>query len=350
MKRSLHAADACILAQYQPTLVLDYARSRELGLAAALADSGLDALQLREAGHTISPAQYLQLLARVAAAAHSTDTSFLLGQQRLPGHFGALSHALMQATCLREAIGLLIRFQMQLSPLLSPHLREEGKLGVLYWTDSVGAGAMRPFLVEMHMTAVCAMVRWLSGERLPWQFCFNRTRPRYTEQHEVHLGAALRFDCHIDALLIDAAWLDRPWPRGNAQGVTLALRAIDPALEQQRSLLGNLYDYLLEHVRCAPALEQTAAAFGVSAATLKRHLTRHGTHFQAELDQVRTHVALQLFHGGRHDNDDIARHLGFHDANNFRRSFKRWTGITPMRLRESLDAYRLQSRSTSAII
>ncbi|MFB9243880.1 helix-turn-helix domain-containing protein [Massilia antarctica] len=88
----------------------------------------------------------------------------------------------------------------------------------------------------------------------------------------------------------------------------------------------------------------------MSPATLKRHLARHGSHFQAELDQVRAHVALHLFHGGRHDNDGVARHLGFHDANNFRRSFKRWTGMTPMLLRRSLDAYRLQSEDTSAII
>ncbi|UUZ49971.1 AraC family transcriptional regulator [Massilia sp. B-10] len=44
-------------------------------------------------------------------------------------------------------------------------------------------------------------------------------------------------------------------------------------------------------------------------------------------------MALRLFQRGC-DNDAVARHLGFHDANNFRRSFKRWTGLTPMLLRE----------------
>lgn len=350
MIASLHAGDACIVAQHQPALVLEYARSRELDQDAILAGSGLDCLQAPAAARTISPAQYLRLLANVGAAANSADTSFLLGQQMLPGHFGALSLALMQAHSLRDAIGLLVRWQIALCPLLAPRLRQEGALAVLYWTDSFGAGAQRGFLVEMHMTALSAMCRWLSGERLPWRFCFNRTQPRYTEQHEVHLGGALRFNCHLDAMLIDAAWLDRPWPRGNAMAATVALRDLDPALAQRRGLLSALYDYLLAQIRCAPTLEHTAAAFGVSPATLKRHLARHGTHFQAELDQVRTHVALQLFHGGRHDNDDVARHLGFHDANNFRRSFKRWTGMTPMLLRQSLASYHLQSAGTSAII
>ena len=350
MSAVVHAGDACIVAQHQPALVLEYARSRELDGNAILSGTGLDALQAPEAACAISPAQYLRLLANAGAAANSADTSFMLGQQMLPGHFGALSHALMQAHCLRDALQLLVRYQLQLCPLLSPHLREAGGLAVLYWTDSFGAGPLRGFLVEMHMTAVSAMCRWLSGERLPWQFCFNRTQPRYTEQHEVHLGAALRFNCHLDALLIDAAWLDRPWPRGNAMAAAVALRSVVEAQGRQRPLLGALYDYLLEQIRCTPTLEQTAGAFGVSPATLKRHLARHGSHFQAELDQVRTHVALQLFHGGLHDNDGVARYLGFHDANNFRRSFKRWTGMTPMLLRQGLDAYRLQSTGTSAII
>ena len=35
-------------------------------------------------------------------------------------------------------------------------------------------------------------------------------------------------------------------------------------------------------------------------------------------------------------NEQIAAYLGFHDANNFRRSFKRWTGLTPSMLRAHL--------------
>jgi AraC-like DNA-binding protein len=36
------------------------------------------------------------------------------------------------------------------------------------------------------------------------------------------------------------------------------------------------------------------------------------------------------------DNDAVARYLGFHDAANFRRSFKRWTGSSPAPLRAAL--------------
>jgi AraC-like DNA-binding protein len=221
--------------------------------------------------------------------------------------------------------------------LLTPRWREEGGLAVLYWTDSFGAPSQLPALVEMHMTAVTAMCRWLGGEHLPWRYCINRSAPAHVEQHEVHLGSDLRFNCHLDAMLIDPAALDRPWPRGNAMAASVALQgAAAEARALAPGLLTALYDYLLENIRLGPTLEGSAAAFGVSPATLKRHLARHGSHFQAELDQVRAHVSMHLFQMRGYDNEAVAQYLGFHDATNFRRSFKRWTGLAPRLLRDAL--------------
>lgn len=336
------AGDAVISARHQPWQVLDFAASRDAALPALWRGTGLDGPELPPADLSLTPQQYLQLLQNAARVLDSADTAFMLGQQMLPGDYGPASAALLRAGSLREALQLLTDSQRLLSPLLCPRFREEGPLTALYWTDSYGAPGQLPFLAEMHMTALAAMCRWLSGERLPWRFCFNRTRPRYTEQHEVHLGADLRFDCHLDAMLIDTTWLDRPWPAAARARTPAAMPDAMPAATPAAappaapSLLTALYDYLLARVRAAPTLEQTAADFAISPATLKRHLARHNTHFQAELDQVRTHVALYLFQTRRADNDAVAQHLGFHDATNFRRSFKRWTGQTPGLLRESI--------------
>jgi AraC-like DNA-binding protein len=329
--------DSFIPARHQPALVLDYARSRELDEQGdlVLRGTGLLGWEMPEASAALSPAQYLQLLSNVIRALDSPDTSFMLGQQMLPGHYGALSHALLQAQNLRQALQILSAGQARLCPLLTPRLREEGGMAVLYWTDSFGAPSQLPALVEMHMTAVTAMCRWLSGERLPWRYCMNRSAPAHIEQHQVHLGSDLRFNCHLDAMLINPAWLDRPWPRGN--GMVASVAAAEAGAEALApSLLTALYDYLLANIRLGPTLELSAADFGISPATLKRHLARHGSHFQAELDQVRAHVAIHLFQMRGYDNEAVAQYLGFHDATNFRRSFKRWTGLTPSLLRDGL--------------
>lgn len=172
MNQYWQASEHCIDAQHQPALVLDYARSRDLSERAVFPGTGLDDWEAPPEGHAISPQQYLRLLSNVAAGLNSADTSFQLGQHMLPGHFGAISHALMQAGSLRDGITLLMHYPVLLSPLLAPRFGEEGDLAVLYWTDSFGSAGQHGFIVEMQMTAFSAMRRWLSGERLPWRYCF----------------------------------------------------------------------------------------------------------------------------------------------------------------------------------
>lgn len=287
-----------------------------------------------------SPQDLLALLAELARR-DGPDAAFVLGQQWLPGHDGALSHAILQAEHAGQALVLLIEGQARLTPLLSPRLVLGPQQAVLYWTDACGAPAQRNFLVDLHMAAVVSLCTWLGGEALPWTFCFNRAAPREPALHEVHLGPALRWGCQLDAMLIDRASLARPWPRGGGPAAAAAQAAWRSAAGRagpQHSLLTRLYDLLRDQIGQGPTLESTAQAFGVSPATLKRQLARHGTHFQAELDQVRAHVALHLFHHEGWGNEAVARFLGFHDVANFRRSFRRWTGVTPRLLRDHLLA------------
>jgi AraC-like DNA-binding protein len=329
-----------IPARYQAAQLLDFARGQDAEDAALFVGTRLRADDIVAGETQLAPTEYLRLLENLATALPGPDTSFLLGQQLLPGHQGHASHALLQARNLRQAIDILIRCQALLSPLLAPHLMQlDGRIA-LYWTDSCVTPRQRGFVVEMTMTAVAAMSRWLAGMRLPWSFRFNRTRPAHIEQYAVHLGTDTHFDDYLDAMLIDDAWLDRPWPRGSETAAAAALAAAEqdtPHDTPRRSLLSALYDYLFERIRIAPTLERASADFGCSPATFKRHLALHGTYFQAELDLVRAHVVLYLMDTQDLGNDEIATYLGFHDANNFRRSFKRWTGLTPSMLRARLS-------------
>ncbi|WP_374580822.1 AraC family transcriptional regulator ligand-binding domain-containing protein [Pseudoduganella sp.] len=329
--------DDATIAAAGPWHCLAYALQAEVAPAVLARGSGLPGDgSAPAAGWRISASQYLQLLQNVLRQLDSRDTSFMLGQQLLPGTDAALAEALRHAGSLLQALEILCAHASRLLPLLRPRLHLAEDQLVLYWTDSQGAPGLRPALVEMHMTAVVALARWLGGRRLPWEFCFNRARPRHVEQHEVHLGPQLRFDCQLDAMLLPAELARQPWPGADGAAAAAALAAADATGDAAPSLLDALYGYLLAQVRSNPSLESASAAFGVSPATLKRHLARYGTTFLAELDQVRTHVALYLFRTRQADNDTVASYLGFHDAANFRRSFKRWTGLTPASLRAAL--------------
>lgn len=337
------ASTPLIPAEHQPAVLLEHWRSLDLDPQPLWHGAGLSLPLPGDGGSTrLSPQQWLSLVRTASRTLNEPDLSFELGRQLLPGHYGAASHALLGAGNLRRALHVLQLHASQLSPLLVPHVVTEGRWAVLGWTDACASAGIRSFLVEMQMSAVAAVCQWLAGERLPWTFLFNRGAPARRDGHEAHLGSALRFGCHLDAMVIDASWLDRPWNNPRALRSPLIAQALDreaQAQEPRRHLLASLYDHLQKTVAQPPGLEQVALAFDTSPATFKRRLAACGTHFQAELDQARLHAALRLMHDGQALHaESIGRQLGLPDPANFRRAMKRWAGLTPVRLRQDLLA------------
>lgn len=338
------SATPLIPSLHQPALTFDHAVELGIEPPQLLAGLPLQQAHFDKAPVSLSTSQWLRLLERVERAIAAPDTAFTLGRRLLPGHYGAASQALERSASLREALETLAGHAALLSPLLVPRLVVEDEVALLVFTDAVGLGGQRAFVVDMTMTAVAAMAQWLGGARLPWTFCFNRVAPRSPEQHEAYLGARLQFGCLVDAMLIPRSELERPWPAAQVPGTAsarhAALRAAAHDSGALRGLLGTVHDRLLAKLPQGPTLDDCAAALGTSAATLKRRLAAEGTHFQAELDLVRSHVALWHFGFRDADNAAVAQALGYADVPNFRRSFKRWTGQTPQGLRQVLFSVR----------
>ncbi|GAB3370634.1 AraC family transcriptional regulator [Azotobacter armeniacus] len=325
-----------IAAHQQPASLIDLCLGRGIDSHRLLRGTGLFHEDILGGATLISPEQYLQLIDNAQRLLAADDSSFLFGQRLLPGHHGAASQALALAGNLQEALQLLDDLRALLCPLLSPRLVCDGQHAYLYWLDSCGAGPLQRFLVEAHMAALTALGRRLGGERLPWRYHFRHAEPRYVEQYWVHLGEDLHFASPCDLMRLPLACLTRPLPQATPTAAAVSRRQARAQLEATgpaASLLDCLYRWLLDHVREAPGLERAAEAFAMSPSTLKRKLRKHTTCYQEQHDRVRLHVALYLQQVKGYSNEAIASYLHFHDANNFRRSFKRWTGMPPSALR-----------------
>lgn len=330
-----------IPAHYQPACLIDLGLRRGIDTHRILRGTGLFHEDILTGQRKLSPLQFLRLIDNSRQALSADDSAFLFGQQLLPGHYGAASHALRQVATLHQALERLQRLAPLLSPLLTPRLRVDGHFAYLAWFDAYGSQGLWPFLVEAAMTAVTALCRWLAGEALPWQYQLDYPRPRHIEQYWVHLGEDLRFDCPLAQMRLPRHCLPRPVLTAStiagqvAEREALAILAAPGATP--RSLLDVLFEHLLGHVRQPLGLERVAQGFGVSGATLKRKLARHGTCFQTQLDKVRLYVALDLYLSRGYTNDEVASYLHFNDQTNFRRSFKRWTGLLPSQMKVFLS-------------
>ena len=84
--------------------------------------------------------------------------------------------------------------------------------------------------------------------------------------------------------------------------------------------------------------KDTASALFVSTRTLHRQLQKEQTSFKAIREQVLAKQAAAYLGNPQISIDAIAALLGYHDAANFRRAFRRWFATTPSEYRKTLQA------------
>ncbi len=312
----------------QGLLLAGFARSRGLAPADWLVGSSV------QPGQTLSCADLLRLLQPLLGLGR--DAPFVLGQLWLPGHYGLASQALQAAANVTEAAQTLARLAGRLLPLMTPRPLRLGDRLWLVFTESCGLpAARRAALVDLHLAAFAGYCNWRAGLRLPWEICFNRTAPRELGMHATLLGPDLRFDCQVDALSLPLCVAEQAW-RGDERGALALPLLLDGADPQalRRGWLAGAQEAMLVHLADAAGASQDRLArqLGISLATLKRQFAQHGTHWQAELDQLRARLTLALLREPGWSAAQVGEALGFADPSNFRRSLRRWTGANAAEL------------------
>lgn len=311
----------------QGLLLAGFARSRGLSQQEWLASTGV------RPGQALSCADLLALLAPLLGLGR--DAPFVLGQLWLPGHYGLASQALQGSSNAWQAADRLGRYAGRLLPLMTLRPLRIGDRLWLVFTEACGLpAAQRAALMDLHLSAFAGYCNWRAARRLPWRACFNRTAPRELGTHAAMLTPELRFDCQVDALSLPLDIAEQLWPDDGRPVLAepLLSEGADPQA-LRRGWLACAQESMLAHLAEGGASqERLARSLGISLATLKRQFAAHGSHWQAELDLLRTRLALGLLRDPAWSPAQVGSALGFVDASNFRRSLRRWTGTGPAAL------------------
>jgi AraC-like DNA-binding protein len=170
------------------------------------------------------------------------------------------------------------------------------------------------------------------------QYCFGYSKPGNARRYAEEFHGKIKFDAKAHTLLIPKAVLDEPSPYYSAESwrnlqfeLIELLKLVRQSEEQAYSkhvgaLLGSYEPPL-------PELGDVAKRLNVSERTLNRRLKNEGASFReirSELIQVwaRRYLAQTDF-----TVESIAGLLGYQDAANFRRAFKKLQGSTPAQYR-----------------
>lgn len=256
--------------------------------------------------------------------------------------YGMYGFAMLSSMDFRQTMRFAERYHQLAAPLIDHAFAEEAGLGV--WTitpkphpqiDSI----FYRHVVELYFGIHTSLHRDVMGpEFAPRELRVTFQPPPDPDGYAEALGTPVRFGQPRNQLVFDAGWLDRRPGLGNAVTYSHVREICDGILDElQRhaGVVGGVRQLLLSRLMRDMSVDDVASELGVSVRTLRRRLTDKGTSYREIVDDLRREVAIRYLRDTEMTVEDVAFALGFNDAANFRRAFRRWTCATPQHFRQA---------------
>jgi len=312
-----------------------------------LAGTGLDAAALADPNRRITVRQALQYVHNTLELAEEPDW-YLGWAGTLADHFhGPISIALMSAPTLGDGIDAFLRFFPSRIPYMHMQGRHDDGRFLAELCPLIDLGKAKALLIEtpllilqQHLTTVYD----IDFDQAALELDYPAALPagRYTRYFSCPVG----FERPCNALIIPAAWRALPNLGYSESTWNHAIRQCEDTMSssRERETLGAIRACLCRSFECRerqrplPTLETVAANLHLAPRTLIRRLRSLGTTYLAITDEFLRARSEELLANDRITIKEVAAALGFDNAANFGKTFKRWYGVSPGRYRANLLA------------
>lgn len=246
---------------------------------------------------------------------------------------GFLGYAAMSSETLRDALELAVKFFRTRGTLMELHLFVEDDTAVIQVDELVALNDLAPFMIESFFSSLHYMGSHLMGEvYLDGELRFAYPEPAYFAKMRPLLPVPVLFDCAYHQMRFPAHRLDQKLLFADPRLARMAAAQCEQELANIKAppkLLGQVRRIILGEAGRFPSVEETASELHMSSRTLKRKLQQLGTSYQRILDDLRKGLAVEYLTQTDRTVDEIAIQLGYSDASNFARAFRRWTRKSP---------------------
>lgn len=206
--------------------------------------------------------------------------------------------------------------------------------------------AENPLLVESGFArgvvggrAMLASMPGFTTLQFPKAIHFAHPEPSYRAEYDRIFGVPLFFESHVNAFLMDAAFLNLKLPHPNpylSEILSAYAEGLLENLESSKSTSGQVESLLIPVLHTGEAsMDLIAGKLSLSRQTLFRKLKAEGVTFEKVLDQLRHKLALHYLKGKKISVNETAYLVGFSEPGAFSRAFKRWTGSSPRMARRN---------------
>lgn len=256
-----------------------------------------------------------------------------------PSRMGSLGYAWLVSTSLRTAIERLVRYMHVVTEAidLKTSNTPRGLTISLYIDPSVNKLPQQeaaPLALLMHMC------RYNYGEELTAiDVSLAHEEPDCSKDISDFFKSPITYGAKISSITFSVKDVDKKLNTGNR---TLALMHDDLLMRylikiKKGDFIEQIKSIIIDHLPDGHVTDQLVAKeLNLSERGLQRKLKEKGTTFRTVLDEVRKMIAIQYIKDPVNRMSDITFLIGFSEQSAFSRAFKKWTGISPLKYRESL--------------
>ena len=181
----------------------------------------------------------------------------------------------------------------------------------------------------------------LGGSAVDTLLWISQPPPPHAALYPQHFRARVEFNAAFSGILLPASLKALPCPLHDEKTYHASLARCREALDAVLSpddvvarathWMAAHFDQIAArgHAVSQPRLEQLAAALHMSPRTLIRQLTDRGTSFTELREAQQLAIAQRLLADARYSVNEVGGLIGYGDAANFGRAFRRVTGVSP---------------------
>ena len=315
---------------------------------ALLQGTGLDPRQLNDPRARISIDQKITIFRNVRRLSPLPDVGLRAGARQRLSDFGVYGYALLSSTTFGDAVVLGVKHVKLAGPVLEKRFRIEGDKAIFYGRDVLELGDLLPMVTEFWFGSILKLAVCVLEAPLPSRLLLlPYGRPVHAAAYERMFGCPVKFDAGVMEWHFDAAVMRQPCPNANPITADLCKQFCErmlPRLPDESDLLRSIRTACLNNRGAFPNADEMAARLGLSVRTLQRRLSEQGRHYQEIVDEVRASLAIEFLENTSLSISEVAERVGFSEASNFRKAFRKWTGHTPSHFRAMESPSEVQPR------
>ena len=308
-----------------------------------LAGLGLTRAQIDDAAVRVSYRQASLIIKRALRAVGRSGFGLDVGRHQSNGTFGIMGLAMMTARTFGDAVAIGVEHADITGALMDVELEHIGQDRANAREIALVARPRFPdddilaFLCEELFLSTLNLARSLAGPTFaPERMEFTYPPPPHAAAYRKLFGCEIRFGARSNRMIVATHWLGLRLPTHHpvsAQQALAICREQSAQIKRQSEVIASVERILRRRLAENPTLGEVAQALNLSERTLRRQLASAGRAWRDIHDQLRADRALELLRAGALSIAEIGGEVGYSDAREFRRAFKRWMGATPTAMR-----------------